>query len=185
MSPGADENSAEMRVGLDKLRRVAEQSGCVFVVLLHAKKTSGAPDEHDARELFRGSSAIFDAADTAFAVVRVGKKLCVQQTKARHGRAVDSFLASIVDVNGGVAVVAADEHAADEKPVDPFDAKCAEVLAAVRKEPGMSGRFYTGVVGGTSTRVYAAIDRLVAAGEIVNLGESPRTTTYRPSADGS
>ncbi len=108
MNPGVDENSSAMRVGLDVLRAVGERTGCVFVVLLHAKKTSGNKDEIDPRELFRGSSAIYDAADVAFAIVLRKKQATVHQTKARHGRALEPFALTVSDVGDGVAVLAED-----------------------------------------------------------------------------
>ncbi len=164
MSPGVDENSAEMRVGLDKLRRVAEATGCVFVVLLHAKKTGGDPEAIDPRELFRGSSAIFDAADSAFAVVKSGDRLCAQQTKARHGREAEPFDVRIVDADGGVAVIATDKHV--EPPLSgltPLDRKKSRVLAAIRAKPGLlkTKNDVHREIGGDKVMFIAALDALV------------------------
>jgi AAA domain len=107
-SPGVDENDSNIRVGLDVLKRIASQTGCAIVVLAHAKKIGANKDDHDPRELARGSSAIYDAADTVFAVqYKEGEPLSVVQTKARLGRTAEPFLVAIEDLPGPTGLLGA------------------------------------------------------------------------------
>ncbi|WP_441289466.1 AAA family ATPase [Sorangium sp. KYC3313] len=56
---GLDENDSAIRDAIDIMTRVSQATGCAFLVVHHAGKSSG--QKRDARELGRGSSAIFDA----------------------------------------------------------------------------------------------------------------------------
>ncbi|WP_438015004.1 AAA family ATPase [Sorangium sp. So ce315] len=56
---GLDENDSAIRDAIDIITRVSQATGCAFLVIHHAGKGSG--QKRDARELGRGSSAIFDA----------------------------------------------------------------------------------------------------------------------------
>lgn len=98
-----DENDSRIRKGLDGLRGVAERTGCAMGVLVHAKKTSGMMSEIDKREILRGSSAIFDAADTVLVSFYRDAEGCydVLQAKSRHGRDIDPFRLRLVDVGEG------------------------------------------------------------------------------------
>jgi len=162
-----------MRLGLDALRRVGEKTGCAFLVLVHSKKTSGSVTTIDPREAGRGSSAIYDAADTVFHATYVqGEPLRVVQTKARLGRPVDPFLVSITDTaDGGVLVSATDTPAADAPaPAERFDAACSQVLAAVREWPGSSKGTLREKLGMRNGTVGAALDRLARDGAVRNAG---------------
>lgn len=107
--PGVDENDSSMREPLDVLHRVGERTGCAFLVIVHAKKVTGTATNVDPRETLRGSSAIFDAADSVFTVtVRKELPLRIDQVKARQGRAVDPFEVTIEDRGEGTAVLAHD-----------------------------------------------------------------------------
>ncbi|MBN2196780.1 MAG: AAA family ATPase [Polyangiaceae bacterium] len=138
-SPGVDENDSTMRAGLDGLRRIAETTGCAFLVLAHAKKTSGAKTEVDPREQGRGSSAIYDAADAVLHVRYVeGEPQRVSQTKARQGRRIEPFEVSVTDTaNGGVLV-----QARALTPATVATGTEAQALRVVAQQPGtytMSG----------------------------------------------
>lgn len=141
-SPTVDENDSRIRIGLDGARRIAEQTGCAFVILIHAKKTSGNLTAIDAREAGRGSSAIFDAADAVFHVTYAqDKPLAVQQTKARLGMGTAPFTVQIEDVAGGVRVWATEAHADPAADVTArFNRHCDEVLECLRQFPGASKR---------------------------------------------
>jgi AAA domain/DnaB-like helicase N terminal domain len=172
-SPGVDENDSRMRGGLDSLHRVAERTGCAFLVLAHAKKTSATVQSVDPREAGRGSSAIFDAADAVLHVTYVeGEPLRVAQTKARSGRVVAPFVVEVLDTaNGGVHVRASDAPAStDATSADRFEAACRDVLEAVRARPGSSGKIIRETLDLRNTTVGAAIERLVKDGAIRNAG---------------
>jgi hypothetical protein len=182
-NPGTDENDSNMRLGLDALRRVGEKTGCAFLVLVHSKKTSGAASAIDPREAGRGSSAIYDAADTVFHATYVkGEPLRVEQTKARLGRPVDPFLVTISDVEGGgVRVSATDIPSASSAAGGhaQFTVLCDQVLAAVRSNPGVSGRVIRAQTPGKrAASVLAAIEMLEANGAIRNAGTEKHAKWY-------
>jgi hypothetical protein len=166
-TPGFDENDSRIRSGIDFLHRVGEQTGCAFLVLAHAKKTSR--DESVAlREAGRGSSAIFDAADTVFHVTYTeGEPLRVSHTKARTGNAVPPFAVRIYD--GDERAVHVDASDAPQS-ADRFDELCDRVLAVVKENPGESTRVIRERAGGRSTAVAAALERLARAGAVRNTG---------------
>jgi hypothetical protein len=169
-TPGIDENDSNMRVGLDHLRRVGEQTGCTFVVLLHGKKISGSASAIDPREQGRGSSAIYDAADAVLHVAYTpDEPLKVSQTKARMGRIVDPFLVTIADTeNGGVLVAATDAPAPANNDHRAFDEVCNAVLEAVKANPGASQRLLTEKVKKRPGTVRAALEQLERHGAVRN-----------------
>lgn len=166
-TPGFDENDSRIRSGIDLLHRVGEQTGCAFLVLAHAKKTS-RDESVTLREAGRGSSAIFDAADTVFHLTYTeGEPLRVSHTKARTGNAVSPFAVRIYDGDDGAVHVDASDA---PQTADRFDDLCDRVLAIVRENPGESTRVIRERVGGRSTAVAAALDRLRHAGAVRNTG---------------
>jgi hypothetical protein len=60
---GTKENESEAREPLDMLGRVSENTGAAFLVLAHARKP-GEGDDGPSRFALRGSSALFDAAQS-------------------------------------------------------------------------------------------------------------------------
>jgi hypothetical protein len=181
-SPGLDENDSRMRSGLDLLHRIGERTGCAFLVLAHAKKTSGSVTSIDPREAGRGSSAIFDAADTVLHLAYTeGQPLTVTHTKARSGRAVEPFQVEINDTpNGGVRVLARDLPSTGIATDSArLDALCDEVLEVVRANPGASGRVIRARVSGRPAAVLAALEVLERNGAIRNAG-SPSSAKWFP-----
>jgi hypothetical protein len=186
-NPHADENSSEMRAGLDLCRRPLERTQCALLVLAHAKKTSGSVTAIDPREAGRGSSAIYDAADTVLHVTYTeGEPLRVQQTKARCGKAVAPFLVEILDAeNGGVRVVATDEPKPETVRTDKFEAGCSKVLEAIRNRPGCSGAEYRESLNIRPTTVLAALKRLERDGAIRNAGSAKDAKWFPTSVGGT
>jgi hypothetical protein len=186
-SPGVDENASDMRAGLDILHRVGERTGCAFAVLLHAKKTSGNPFTIDAREAGRGSSAIFDAADTVLHVsYEKGKPLLVQQSKSRLGRHVEPFQVHIEDVDGGVRVWAEDVPEDQGRGNDvAFGELCDKVLELVRGNPGGSGRIYRARAGARPGDVLAALEHLERHGAVRNAGTERNAKWFPTQAGGT
>jgi hypothetical protein len=177
MTPGIDENSADMRRALDPLRRIAERTGCAFFVLLHAKKGGEGVDP---REQFRGSSAIFDAADIALAVsVDREGAITVRQTKARYGRALEPFSVRIEDRDDGVAVVAGD--AVQGATPDRLASLSEAIVRIVWAERGCSLRRIRDVVKGRGEDVDRTVRELEERGVIANRGAANRAA-YWPGA---
>lgn len=167
-----DENDSRIRVGLDRLRVIGERTGCAFMVLVHSKKTTGAPGHVDEREQLRGSSAIFDAADVVLlsAYRKADERFDVAQVKARIGRKVDPFSVRLSDENGGV-IVAAEDLAEEKKPAkgDPWDEKTAKAVEAITSEPGISQTKLRVRIGGNAKAADAVVQALVDAGRVVDL----------------
>lgn len=179
-SPGCDENDSSIRVGLDHLRRAAEVTGCAFLVLVHAKKTSGNITAIDAREAGRGSSAIFDAADVVLHATYVkGEPLRIQQTKARLGRPVEPFLVNILDTeNGGIEVTAEDwpDEAGDDKQdaAERFE-KASETLHDLLQEHPQSSATFLATRGHMrKSTVLAVLEYLERMGAARNIGTVSR-----------
>ena len=180
-SPGVDENDSNMRSAIDAARRVAEATGCAFVVLVHAKKTSGSATAIDPREAGRGSSAIFDAADSVLHITyNEGKPLRVTQTKARLGKLIDPFEITITDGENGAVLVKASDIETDEESAAAvsaqararFEALCDRVLEAVRANPGSSGGLIRQVVSGQRGQVFDALELLERHGAVRNAGSA-------------
>jgi hypothetical protein len=174
-SPGVQENESTMRVGLDILRRVAELTSCTFVVLAHAKKTSGSATKLDPREILRGSSAIFDAADGAFVATWATEKVRVEHVKSRHGRATAPFDVTVTDTPLGTGILVVAGDASDELPrqsaAEAFRQCCNMAYDVIARNPGCSKRFVRShCLGFGVTRVDAALEEMVRQGRVVNTG---------------
>jgi hypothetical protein len=106
-SGGINENDARFATPLNRLKALAEETRCVIVLLHHSRKGGG--EDADPRELVRGSSAIFNAADVVLQMVRAkdDSAFAVHQTKARGGKAVDPFIVRVNDTGPDGSVVVA------------------------------------------------------------------------------
>lgn len=99
-APGVDENSSAARQPLDMLNRVSEKTGCLSIVIHHARKpTQGAPG--GAAMSIRGSAAIFDGCGSVFVVeAEKGKQPRLSQHKAKFaGKEIDDLLVNITDLD--------------------------------------------------------------------------------------
>jgi hypothetical protein len=176
-----DENDSRIRLGLDQLRAIAERTNCAFVVIVHAKKTSGAPSQIDEREILRGSSAIFDSADVVFVSVykKDDERFDVSQVKARHGKKVEPFIVRLVDERGGVSVRAEDLPENEAKPArsDKWEACLSRVRQVLRQHAGIGRSILRAKVGGNARTVDAAIEHLIELGEAVDLPKVTGTRT--------
>ena len=187
-SPDVDENDSRMRAGIDALRRVGEITGCSFVVLVHSKKSTGNGQQVDARERGRGSSAIFDAADSVLSISYVkGEPLKVCQTKARVGRAIAPFEVTIDDVEppdsidgicsppgsprGAVVLTASDVPEEEDIGNREFEDRCDKVLAIIADNPMSTTRFVQDRLGGRNGKASAALEFLERHGAIKNLAK--------------
>jgi hypothetical protein len=110
-TPGLDENDSRIRGALDLLGDLSEQTKCRGLVIHHARKPPDGGAE-GGRYSIRGSSAIFDATDSAYIFsARKGEPVLVEHERAKsHGETVDNFALKFTDIEldgdpkGGVAV---------------------------------------------------------------------------------
>lgn len=106
-APHTDENSSEIRVILDNLGRISEDTGAAFVVIHHARKPSndrgGGASQGGAKVAIRGSAAIFDACASVFVFSgEKGEPVLVSHEKARRtGRTGEDFYLAAEDVAEG------------------------------------------------------------------------------------
>ena len=168
-SPGQDENDSNIRAGLDDLRRVSEATGTAFLVLAHAKKQTKDKDL-DPREAGRGSSAIFDAADSVIHVQFTGpnEPQVVKQTKARLGRFFQPFEVRVDDVdNDGTVVRAADVGAGETTLRGSAAGYSHQILRLVRSCPG---RYSTNAlaqeIGARRQTIQQVVGRMADSGEL-------------------
>ncbi len=192
---GIDENDSRIREPIDRLRGVAERFRTTFILIAHSKKRA---NDGDRREALRGSSAIFDAFDTAYCVTRTlpDQSLEIRQIKARHGRAIEDIAFRLDDLpDGGARLVALERDEIDDedgkndakrtKP-SPVAKKKNQILAALRdEEQGAGLATIRKAVGGNKRIVNQAIEQLLADGKIENRGTDAKHAYYvTDSADG-
>jgi hypothetical protein len=96
---GEDENSSQIRGALDMLGEVSERTGCRALVIHHARKPS-EDSPGGGRFAIRGSSAIYDASDSAYVFsASKGDPIRVSHERAKsHGETIDDFALAISDV---------------------------------------------------------------------------------------
>lgn len=101
--PDARENDSDVRKHLDMLQHASERTGCTMIVIAHSRKAS---EDKDVRSSLRGSSALFDSAQTVYMLDgESGKPTRVHNTKDRvlggvNGKLRDTFGIRIEDVSG-------------------------------------------------------------------------------------
>lgn len=100
--PDAKENESGVRQHLDMLQHASERTGCAMIVIAHSRKPSEKDD--DPRASLRGSSALYDSAQTVYMLDgQNGKPTRVHNTKDRvlggiNGKLRDTFGIEISDV---------------------------------------------------------------------------------------
>lgn len=92
----AQENDSTVYDHLAMLKRVSVKTGCVMLLIAHARKMS---DDKDIRSSLRGSGAMFDASATVYMLDAIkGKPTRVTNTKERNtGKLREDFGLRIVD----------------------------------------------------------------------------------------
>lgn len=137
--PSLDENSSEIRRPLDMLNALADRTGCVPVVIHHAKKKQEAMSS-DLRTVVRGSSAIFDAAASVYVfTAKEGEPVLVSHVKERFGRPVRPFriLFEGDDDDGPLRVSVTPDGEFGESVELARDRELQEqILATLREHPG-------------------------------------------------
>lgn len=183
-TPGQDENDSSMRDGLDMLGHVGESTGCRPIVIHHARKPSGRPDdpEPDPRMVVRGSSAIFDGCDSVYVFAgRRGEPVAVAHVKGRsHGDLVEDLALAIEDITidgvlragvmvsaiGGEAVIEAREARAAALVAARVQRDAARVLDVVQHTPGIGTVALRAAAAVNGTRLAAALSALAGSVEI-------------------
>jgi hypothetical protein len=146
--------------------RVSERTGCTFLVIHHTSKP-GAQQKHQrpAKDLLRGSGAIFGSADSVLILQSTGKKKPVKVSHEKaptDGQTLDDFYLMFLDVEKprnlllddepirpkwGLEVLHVDaeryarEFTERKTPVDraqAFEQTCMRVLELVKANPGSS-----------------------------------------------
>jgi len=187
---GVDENESAIRVPLDMLTRLSEQTKCRALVLHHGRKPSGdGSGGGEDKFSIRGSSAIFDACDSVWVfVASKGEPVSVRQVKARsNGEPIDDFALVIEDVDGagddptwglsvrvhGVELIAkVREERAERAEERRGEADIRAVERALAKHPGALTTDLRAVTGLGGARLAAA---LLAMGDRID---------RRPEQDG-
>lgn len=97
----ARENDSDVRKHLDMLQHASDRTGCTMIVIAHSRK---ATEGGDVRSSLRGSSALFDAAQTVYMLDgESGKPTRVHNTKDRvlggiNGKLRETFGIKVEDV---------------------------------------------------------------------------------------
>ena len=137
---GADENDARFAAPLYRLKSIAARTGCVIIVLHHARKSAPAANgEPDPREMVRGSSAIFNAVDVVLYLTRDGDdRFRVSQSKARGGKKIDPFTVRVDDVDERASIVRSgdvgDQGEDDDGAADAFGVVKGKVVRLIARE---------------------------------------------------
>lgn len=171
---GVDENASEVRNHIDLLGAWSEQTGCRALLLHHARKPSN--DESASKFTVRGSSAIFDAADSVYILsAEKGEPVRVEHVKARsHGEPVEDFalVVSDVEIDGDArAGLRVQVHGAElvqerreAKGAAAKAERTARDAAAIRRvlstRPGLGSRELRAATSLSGDRVAAALVHL-------------------------
>jgi hypothetical protein len=177
---GSDENSSDMRRGLDMLGGISETTQCRALVIHHARKPSD--DSPGGRYAIRGSSAIFDGVDSAYLFsAERGEPVRVEHVKARsHGELLESFALVISDVEmdgnpraglsvgvRGVELVAERQAQRAEAARGQRARRDADTLRkAIAATPGAGTSALRGATGLSGERFAAAVAHLGNAVEV-------------------
>jgi hypothetical protein len=195
-APEVDENSSEVRRVLDVLTLVSEKTGCVPLVIHHARKPrEDAPG--GARMAIRGSSAIFDACSSVLVFDGPkGEPVTVTHDKARvSGICSEDIALEVRDVElggdprGGLEVRVVGCEPVEVRQAARARARVAElddaVLDFVRRNPGATVRAVRGNVEGTNATKDGALERLKASARIDERPGPKGARTFWPALGGS
>ncbi len=164
-----EENDSSIRQYIDRVQQIAKTEDCLVVMLCHARKGKGAP-----RERIRGSSAIYDAADSVlFLDGEFERRVVVRHVKSRFSPPAEKFAVYLEDDGAASRFVPVD---ATSLPKHAMQCGSA-ILEFVAEHPRCSKRGVRDGVPGNSSKIDAAINDLLDAGMVVNVG-SPTSHQY-------
>jgi hypothetical protein len=161
-----DENSSSIRETIDMLGRVSETSGCTVLILHH----QGKGTVRDDRFASRGSSAIFEAAGSAFSLEVTGeypeKVYRLWQTKTRMGHA-NELRYQLTDVGAQVEEIGCSEGIALVSSVEsPKRSVEDRIVDALRQKTELAAEELAKAVGGQKQRVVETREKMVRDGLI-------------------
>lgn len=176
---GDENKSAEVRVALQYLRRIAHAWGCAILVLHHTRKISQASNASS--QMLRGSTDLRGAVDNhLFLRAREPGSLIFEHEKSRWAPPVDTFGIQLISGDdGGLSL----HYVADVNPEgDKLDeAKLAiiseveEARDPVTRQALLARAKSLGVSGRTAER---AVGELEEAKRIIRLGKHGRNILY-------
>jgi AAA domain-containing protein len=182
-SGAEDENSSQIRAGLDLLGNISEETKCRALVIHHARKPSEQPGAStDPAHAIRGSSAIYDAGDSVYILgAKSGEPIHVRHVKARsHGEPVEDWALVISDVedegnpkagvrvqiHGSEVINEAREKTRRARNEAQRRAEQERVLASVIERPGLNARELRSVTGMNGDRFMSAVVELHGTGKL-------------------
>lgn len=173
---GQDENSSEIREGLDMLGSISETTGCRATLIHHNRKVQEG--QVTGAQSLRGSGAIFDACDCVIVLTSAkGEPIKLEVVKARsHGEECQEASLRIHDVERdgdlkwginisvlGVEAVHDARQAKQESASAAQSARDSErVRIFVEKHPGATTRELRDFLGLNGQRFARALDALGA-----------------------
>jgi hypothetical protein len=170
--PSADENDSKVRRHLDMLTRVSERTGAMMVVILHAKKP-GKDDVAGAKFSLRGSSAIFDAAQSVYVFNGTkGAPTRVEHEKCRlRGKELPGWGLEVVDVEDRRGLLV--RHLDGEQMEQDSGDALAEVKGQIIRMMGKVRRPMTTAtaiyerIGGRKQQCLTAVREMLEDGDLV------------------
>ena len=176
---GDENRSAEVRVALQNLRRIAQEWSCAIVVLHHTRKISQASNASS--QMLRGSTDLRGAVDNhVFLRAREPGSLIVEHEKSRWAPPVDTFgIQFISSDDGGLSL----HYVADVNPEgDKIDEAKLAIISEVEesKEPVTRQALLARAkaVGVSRRTAERAVGELEESKRIVRLGKHGRNILY-------
>lgn len=163
------ENDSAMRLYVDLLTRVSLETGCVILIIAHEGKPNVENGGRSPQHRLRGSSAIFDAANTVLSVTARKGVLEIAQTKSALGAPGTPVLVRFKDVgevdpitrqSSGLLVEAVEELDAETREAESVERAKLEILRVL-----------------TEARVPPSVRKL--AGRLEEKGGWPRRASSR------
>lgn len=188
---GVDENDSKVRLYIDMLTRISNETGTAFILIHHAGKTV---EGRDLRQLGRGSSAIFDACGCVYNLV-IGKTngdpRTVTMSKpptASEGVPVEPFGLVVQDVEvggnllAGVSVTWRKSLIADPdaQANQAYEADAARLLRVIAEQPGSSSSTIAMRAGMQKARAIEVLKSLAMDGRVSVVSGARGAHTYWP-----
>lgn len=177
-----DENDAGCRVLLDMLTRISLPTGCTFLVIHH----TGKGERQDARQVLRGSSAIFDACGNVLILEAKdhGKKQ-LSQTKSRAKQFNDKLDLRFVDGGDTVPETGLSLALGIEIAIPQAQATVDERILSLLQQEGLSQNAIRTALHVRNADCVEALSRLVTEKKIETTKDGRKTIySLRKPAEG-
>jgi uncharacterized membrane protein len=177
--PSLEENSASARKVIDMLGRVSGRTGCVVIIVHHARKPS-KDDTGGARNSIRGSGAIFDAAGAVVVFARQadGTVVLTHEKARASGKLSDQLTATIVDTEDGGLAVSVEASPSSRTPTaqggERLEATKEAIVDHLRRHGSVSSKGALQLqLGMRRELVWAAVGELARLG-IIEVVRAPK-----------